>query len=170
MVDKRYEDDRGEFIFRYSKAHKKVVKIYVNKKPGFLNMSDEEAGRTAYAQIAKIAGPEYPDASYDIFTLKKYDLNDGYQASFVRKIDDYSDEEYGKIIKEILSSGKTDGIVYAGKFKGDPEVSFKFKDLDDAMELAEKWNQRSVWDNYNMVDIENPKHVNDGTNDYWDDE
>ena len=58
------------------------------------------------------------------------------------------------------------GIFGAGKFGGEPEVSFHFKDLETAVKIMEKYNQVSIWDWKFQTEVKNQKYETGKGNDY----
>lgn len=100
--------------------------------------------------IVKLSDKSYNDGTYDVSTLKPVDFKDGFQVTFCQIGDDYSDEEYSKLVNEFYDLS-TDRKTYAGKFGGAPEVSFHFANREDAVRMAKKYNQISVWD-WSMMD------------------
>jgi hypothetical protein len=88
-------------------------------------------------------------ATIDLKTgLPAKDLTDGYMVSFqvnktvnVRR--DYTPDEYDKYVYEGVS--RTGSIPYLGTY-GNAEISFCAKDYETAMQMAEDYNQKSVFD------------------------
>ena len=158
--ERHYEDVRGAFIIRFSKKYNKRIKIYTE------NWTDKQLGKKIRDSLKKIGSKEFEDGTYDVNTQRLVELSDGFQASFQRTSDDYSDEEFGKLIRRFANSSDTDGKIYAGKFEGDPEPSFCFKTKEAAMQVCKEFNQYSMWDNQEQCPIGNPDYVKDGTNDY----
>ena len=84
------------------------------------------------------------DGTYDILSHESLDFDRGYQVSFEREYDDYSNEEYDELVyKMALMSDKH---AYLGVYASSPELSFHFDDLDLAYVLAILFNQYSIWD------------------------
>ena len=95
--------------------------------------------------IVKLSGKEYNDGTYDVATLKPVEFDNGYQVTFCQIGDNYSDKEYADLVNEFYALS-SDGKSYAGKFESTPEVSFHFNSKEDAIRLAKKYNQISIWD------------------------
>ena len=105
--------------------------------------------------IRALGDDRYPDGTYDLATMAKVDYRDGYQVTFWQIGDNYSDGEYAEKVNEFLDAS-SDRIASAGKYGGDPEVSFHVKDLSVAMGLAKKYNQDSIFDWGSGETIDNP--------------
>ena len=105
------------------------------------------------AAIAQLRGSDYPDGTYDIKTKKTVTYARGYQVTFCQIGDNYSDSEYASKVNEFLRVS-SDGQSSAGKFGGEPEVSFHVNSRSMAIRLAKKYNQISVWDWKNEIEIE----------------
>lgn len=101
--------------------------------------------------ITRLSGPEYEDGTYDLNGLTPVSYDSGYQVTFCQVGDNYSDTEYAGKVNEFLSAS-SDGIVSAGKF-GTPEISFHVDNRRQAIRLAKKYNQISVWDWANQTEI-----------------
>ena len=95
--------------------------------------------------IDRLRGKEYDDGTYDVDTLSPVDFDKGYQVTFCQIGDDYSDEEYAEKVNEFYEFS-SDGKSYAGKFESEPEISFHFDSMEDAIRMAKKYNQISIWD------------------------
>lgn len=61
-----------------------------------------------------------------------------------------SDDEYDRITDEICKA--TGSKAYVGVFGGIPEISFRVNTLEEAMAIAEKYNQVSIADNARIAD------------------
>lgn len=121
---------------------------------------DEEktkAGQSYREKLSKISKPTIPDGTYDLDTGKPVDFGGkGYNVSFEQSGVKLSDAEYWERIQECRD--KCDGRVYAGKFGGDPEISFYTTNKEDALDIMRKYNQHSIWDNSIGDIIENPDY------------
>ena len=105
-------------------------------------------------QVETLGGDQYPDYhTYDLDTLQVREYANGYQVTFCQIGDNYSDAEYANKVNEFLAIS-SDGKVSAGKFEGTPEVSFHCPNRATAIRMARKYNQISVWDWKNQVEIE----------------
>ena len=102
--------------------------------------------------IAQLTSPVYPDGTYNLETMKAVDFDHGYQVTFCQVGDDYTDDDY-EFLCAMFSEVSSDGIVYAGKFGGTPEVSFHFTSCENAIKYAEMFNQVSIWDWKNADEI-----------------
>ena len=94
--------------------------------------------------IARLNSPVFPDGTYNIDTMEAVEFSTGYQVTFCQEGDNYDPEDY-EFLVSIFCELSSDGIVYAGKFGGTPEISFHFSDLNSAIRLAKKFNQVSIW-------------------------
>lgn len=122
-----------------------------------LAVSSRESIRSALAQVSnntqsehhavvdQLRDSRYEDGTYDIVTMQQVEYGGGYQVTFWQIGDNYSDGEYADKVREFLGLS-SDGRTMAGKFKGDPEISFHVNSVDEAIRLAKKYNQISVWD------------------------
>lgn len=104
----------------------------------------EDVSKQVKDKIKEIDNPKIQDGTYDLVTGKSVDFKDGFCATFQQTGDKYTDKQYGDLIKKYANIG--DGNVYIGKFMGSPEVSFHFKNRQDAIDICEKYNQISYWD------------------------
>lgn len=95
--------------------------------------------------IAKLKDSQYNDGTYDIDTLSRVTYDNGYQVTFCQIGDNYSPEEYADKVNE-FASASSDGKTSAGKFGGEPEISFHVDDRKKAEELARKYNQVAIHD------------------------
>ena len=105
-------------------------------------LSTQEEHKRAIEELSK---DKYPDGTYDISVYKPIECDNGYQVTFCQIGDNYSAKEYDDRVNEFreLSS---DGIVSAGKFESTPEISFHVASREQAIALAKKYNQISIWD------------------------
>ena len=94
--------------------------------------------------LAKLNSEEYSDGTYNLETLEPVDFSNGYQVTFCQVGDNYTEDEYDFLVA-MFAEVSTDGIVYAGKFGGEPEISFHFSNFDMAVRYAKKFNQVSIW-------------------------
>lgn len=121
------------------KAHAKWLQ---NKT---LIQEHEKQGNNYRNALTKLNDKSIKDGTYDLDTSEAVDFKGvGYNVSFEQTGDNYTNGEYYDKINECRN--KCDGKVYGGKFDGTPELSFYTKNIDDAIEVAEKYNQHSVWD------------------------
>ena len=105
------------------------------------------------SQVSKLAGSSYPDGTYDLDTLTPIEYESGYQVTFSQIGDNYSAREYADRVNEFLGAS-SDGKTAAGKFESTPEVSFHVNSKREAVRLAKKYNQISIWDWKNCDVIE----------------
>ena len=105
--------------------------------------------------IRALNNDRYPDGTYDLATMKRINYSDGYQVTFWQIGDNYSNAEYADKVNEFLDAS-TDRVASAGKYGGDPEVSFHVSSLPEAMRLAKKYNQDSIFDWSAGEIIDNP--------------
>ena len=95
--------------------------------------------------IRKLESPDYSEGTYDLDNLEPVTYPDGFQVTFCQIGDDYSDEEYEEKVEE-FKKASSDGKSSAGKYEGTPEVSFHVESREEAVRLAKKYNQISVYD------------------------
>ena len=95
------------------------------------------------------------DATKESVEAKAQYFNDGFQVSFQTTNGEgfnhesndltISDADYDKTVEEL--SKATGSKPYLGVFGGIPEVSFKAKTFEQAMDIAKRFNQVSICDN-----------------------
>lgn len=85
-----------------------------------------------------------PDGTYDLATGKTVEYENGYQVSFQQTSDKYTQEEYNKIIDDLMN--RTGSSPHIGVFDKSPEVSFHVKDLKTAIKIGKMFNQHSIFD------------------------
>ena len=102
--------------------------------------------------VKELSKDKYPDGTYDTSTYKTVEYEDGYQVTFCQIGDNYNAVDYDARVNEFLSAS-SDGRVSAGKFESTPEISFHVKSREEAVRLAKKYNQISVWDWKNCDEI-----------------
>lgn len=83
-----------------------------------------------------------PDGTYDA-NKKPVQFRSGYQVTFHQSGIKYSMQEYDFLTDKIAIL--TNSKVYIGVY-GKPEVSFHCKDRTLAIQIAEQYNQYSIWD------------------------
>lgn len=104
-------------------------------------------------QMKKLESDEYEDGTYDLDKLKQVEYDYGYQVTFSQIGDNYSNVEFNDRVSEFVDIS-SDGKVSAGKFQSTPEISFNVKSKEEAIRLAKKYNQISIWDWKNGDTIE----------------
>ena len=102
--------------------------------------------------VKELSNEKYPDGTYDISNYKPIEYESGYQVTFCQIGDNYNAKEYDEKVNEFLSSS-SDGRTSAGKFESTPEISFHVASREQAIALAKKYNQISVWDWKNCDEI-----------------
>lgn len=127
--------------------------------------NNEDVQKQHNDKLKELKSSKYEDGTYDLNTMKAVDFKDGYQATFCQTSDNYNAKEYKEKVDEMLKQS-SDGVAYAGKFGGEPEVSFHFKDLETAVKIMEKYNQVSIWDWKFQTEIKNQKYETGKGNDY----
>lgn len=108
------------------------------------------AGRASVQQIhtdaiRQLSSDQYSDGTYNLGTLTPVEYNDGFQVTFCQIGDNYTPQQYEALVNR-FTAVSSDGIVSAGKFGGDPEISFHVADRATAEALAREFNQISIWD------------------------
>lgn len=117
-------------------------------------MADTSTQAFHARQVETLRSDVYPDyKTYDLSTLTVKEYSSGYQVTFSQIGDSYTGEEYADKVNEFLKAS-SDGVTSAGKFEGTPEVSFHVNSRASAVRLAKKYNQISVWDWENQVEIQ----------------
>ena len=102
--------------------------------------------------VKELSQDKYPDGTYDTSNYKPVEYEDGYQVTFCQIGDNYNAVDYDARVNEFLSAS-SDGRVSAGKFESTPEISFHVKSREEAIRLAKKYNQISIWDWKNCDEI-----------------
>lgn len=102
------------------------------------------------SQLSKISSIK-EDGTFDLATGKAKEYQDGYQVTFSMTEMGFSDEEYTKLVDQFKQADH--GTIDAGKFGGEPEISFNVTDIKKAGKLAYKYNQVSIWDWKNNKEI-----------------
>lgn len=132
---------------------KAYMASYRAKKRTAASRADESTQEFHALQCKALEKDMYPDDTYDIYTLKPVQYGSGYQVTFCQIGDDYSAEEYAEKVNEFLDAS-SDRATSAGKYEGTPEVSFHVSSLEEAVRLAKKYNQKTVWDWENFTTID----------------
>ncbi|MDR3021852.1 MAG: hypothetical protein LBU60_04175 [Clostridiales bacterium] len=103
----------------------------------------EQCPRNIRELLAKLLGK--PDGTYELLTHEKMNWSNGYSFCFEQTSDCYTDSEYIDIVNKLIKyvNSKVYGGVYCGNY---PEATFHTKKLELAMEIANKFNQESIWD------------------------
>lgn len=107
------------------------------------------------------------EGTFDYETGEPKTYKSGYSVSFHQNEPDdkgnwksnygrYSEEEYDDLVKEMQE--KTGNAPNIGYFSGTPEISFWVDDPFTAVELAKKYNQKSIWDWSVEKEWRNPKY------------
>ena len=105
--------------------------------------------------LNELASKVHNDGTYvygENKTLKKVDLEYGYQVSFFRP--EITDAEINMCLSTI---GDRLGNMYLGIWKGAPEISYCVDDMEKAKEIADCFNQEAIWDNAAEIAIANPR-------------
>lgn len=98
-----------------------------------------------------------PEGTYDYHTGEKLEFDYGFMVTFHQNQPDgyghylshygrYSAEEYDKIATDFANDNQVDAVTI-GVFDDEPEISFLVKTIEQAYQLMNKYNQKSVWDN-----------------------
>lgn len=159
VTDRLKDDDndnnssakRKELLLKYKKIKQNVEEKKKEQENRVKPVYEKLKTRHDRA-IEELKSDKYGSGTYDVSTLKGISYNDGFQVTFSQIGDDYDNDTYYKLCKEFLNYS-SDGKVCAGKFEGTPEISFNVKDRQKAIELAEKYNQISIWDWANADEI-----------------
>ena len=121
------------------------------------NRIKTQRGKEIKDKLNKFKDPKYEDGTYNLETGEKVDFgNKGYNVSFEQSSDNYTPAQYYDKVQECAK--KCDGKIYAGKFGGDPEISFYTKDLETAKQIMYKYNQHSIWSNELQDVIKNERY------------
>lgn len=136
---KKYDSDIVGWFYRNGKRIPVREKRDNQRKESFVKYKDVKSG------VDKIASDKFDVGTYDVQTLAPVNLADGYQVTYCQIGDNYTEEEHNKLINEFVGRSD-DGKVYLGKFEGTPEHSFHFESRREAVRIAKKYNQKSVWD------------------------
>lgn len=153
------DDEDGGELGRYKRLRKQLL----NKKEQYDNLMRKKEERKGIPnnrrlqeqhkfKLERLKRDDFGSGTYDVNTLEPVSYEKGYQVTFSQIGDNYSNDEYYDLCKEFLKFS-TDGKVCAGKFEGEPEVSFNVESREKAIELAQKYNQISIWDWENCDEI-----------------
>ena len=93
-------------------------------------------------KIKELNNDKYKDGTYDLDTMKSVNFDSGYQVSFYQTGVKLNDNEYRKAHNDMIKY--SDGKTYAGKFGGEPEISYHIRNINDAKMLMKKYNQHSI--------------------------
>jgi hypothetical protein len=85
------------------------------------------------------------DGTYDLENLNSISYNKGYQVTFSQIGDNYNEIDFDDKVKEFIKLS-SDNKVSAGKFESTPEISFNFESKKEAIKIAKKYNQISIYD------------------------
>lgn len=151
----------GNLVFKemrtmgYLDVLKNLKDALKSKELSLEGMMREESGDTfplSWEKLKELNIKE--DGTYvyvdGVLTKKVYD--NGYQASYFRP--EITNEEIQDIHNTI---GGALGVLHIGIY-GDPEISYWFNNLEEAMEFAKIFNQFSVWGWEESDEIENDSH------------
>ena len=145
FLSKKKEDATDKQYREVAERQKEKDELNKDRKP----KSTQENHMNAVKELSQ---DKYPDGTYDISNYKTVEYDNGYQVTFCQIGDNYSPKEYDNKVNEFLSAS-SDGRVSAGKFESTPEISFHVASRDEAIALAQKYNQISVWDWKNCNEI-----------------
>ena len=137
-----------------SDVDRRERQLSANKKEADrLNEGRVESTQDKHSRaIEELSKDKYEDGTYDTSNLKPVEYENGYQVTFCQIGDNYSAREYDDKVNEFLSAS-SDGRVSAGKFEGTPEISFHVNSCAEAIALAQRYNQISIWDWQNCNEI-----------------
>ncbi len=91
------------------------------------------------------------DGTYDLFTGEQKALSKGYMVTFHQNMSEkdrygyYNSNDYAEQARNFAMEEGCEGV-YCGNF-GNPEISYCFETKEQALNLAKKYNQKSIWDN-----------------------
>lgn len=142
----RHKEDNTDRQYKQIEKNKaEADKLNEDRK----TVSTQDEHKQAVEELSK---DKYPDGTYDISNYKPVEYNDGYQVTFCQIGDNYSAKEYDDRVNEFRAMS-SDGRVSAGKFESTPEISFHVSSREEAIKLAQKYNQISIWDWKNCNEI-----------------
>lgn len=90
------------------------------------------------------------DGTYSLFEFDDVSFNSGYQVSFEREQDHYSQAQYNDIVNRLE---KDFGQPYIGVWQGNVELSFHIMNLADATRIGKLFEQYAIWDWKNSTEI-----------------
>lgn len=159
-VTDRLRQDAEDGADSSKKREKKLTMLKQEREKLLQKKNKEEKKEGIYEKVKqrhdrlidKLKESQYSNNVYDLGTLKPIEYNRGYQVTFRQPSDNINNDQYYSMYKEFMEYS-IDGKSCAGKFAGQPEVSFNIENMDRALELAEKYNQASIWDWENGEEI-----------------
>ena len=112
-----------------------IMNILINRLKRYIleHDIDEEIANSTRAQFKNMIEIKKnftidDDGTYDILTHESIDFDRGYQVSFEREYDDYTNEEYDELAYKMALM--SDMHAYLGVYDSSPELSFHFEDFD----------------------------------------
>jgi len=143
---------RRKLLLKYKQERERLVALRDKMKESRFKPTFERLKQRHETSINELSKDKYGSGTYDVDTLKPISYEKGYQVTFSQIGDDYDADTYYQLCDEFLRFS-SDKKICAGKFEGTPEVSFNIEDRDKAIELAQKYNQISIWDWENADEI-----------------
>ena len=129
------------------------------------NITNENIVRAHYKNVKeKIkTSTNLTDGTYNLITKEPISFKEGYQVSF--ETDDrnyqngyYTDDEYDEIVYKLASILNVNASL--GVYETIPEISYHIKDKNLSLGMASLFNQISIWDWSNDIEILNELRQN----------
>lgn len=98
---------------------------------------------------------ELENGTYEYNSKNPVSFDDGYQVTFHNCDRNYTIEEYDGLVNSLMAITKSP--LYIGVY-GSPEASFHCKEFKLAKQIAEKYNQYSIWGWFECTEIKNTKY------------
>lgn len=136
---------KRELILKYKRIKERVEEEKKRRERYNYQYLHERLKSTHDRLLEELKKDTYSDDIYDISTFEKLDYSTGYQVSFSQIGDNYDSNQYYEIYSE-FSKFSSDGKVGVLKYNGEPVISFNIQNREDAIALAEKYNQVNIWD------------------------
>jgi hypothetical protein len=136
-----FSANNGEGAEIKKASYKKALEAFAKERPETYSYWRERRDNTVVAEA---------NDTYDFETKESVPFDSGYQFSFERPKDDYTGWEFDSIVENLIEI--TGDKAYLGRF-GNREVSFHTNNLELAIDMAQRYNQVSVWDFANGTEI-----------------
>ena len=108
-----------------------------------------------YQLINDVYMQDLEDGTYNMYTLELASFNDGYQVSPCDdSVSNLSEAAFNTFIIGFMTlHDLTLNDLYIGVYNGKPEISIRVESLEDAKRIGNAYNQYSIWDWRNMVEV-----------------
>jgi len=113
-------------------------------KSGKFGKSLSQSWKEYKKKLDKLNSPDVPDGTYDLETGKSKEYKTGCSVTFSMIGMKFTDEEFQNLVDKFKKADHD--TIDAGKFEGEPEISFNVDDRKTALELAGRYNQIAIYD------------------------